>query len=56
MGVIGTYLLPVGLSAEQIPMLVSGGKLPDSTIPTNVAKFNTSGQLVFPNGAVIWVG
>ena len=53
---IATSLLPIGLNVEQIPMLVAGGKLPDSTIPTNVAKFNSSGQLVFPNGAVIWVG
>lgn len=55
-GKIAKSLLPIGLNAEQIPMLVTGGKLPDSTIPANVAKFNSSGQLQFPNGALLWVG
>lgn len=55
-GKIATSLLPVGVNAEQIPMLITGGKLPDSTIPANVAKFNSSNQLVFPNGSLLWVG
>lgn len=53
---IAMSVLPVGVNAEQIPVLITNGKLPDSTIPTNVAKFNTSDQLVFPNGAVLWIG
>ena len=53
---IAMSVLPVGLNAEQIPVLTTGGKLPSSTIPNEVAKFNSSGQLVFPNGAVLWVG
>ena len=53
---IAMSVLPVGLNAEQIPLLTTGGKLPSSTIPNEVAKFNSSGQLVFPNGAVLWVG
>ena len=53
---IAMSVLPVGLNAEQIPVLTTGGKLPSSTIPNEVAKFNSSGQLVFPNGAILWVG
>ena len=53
---IAMSVLPVGLNAEQIPVLTTGGKLPSSTIPNEVAKFNSSGQLVFPNGAVLWIG
>ena len=53
---IAMSVLPVGLNTEQIPVLTTGGKLPSSTIPNEVAKFNSSGQLVFPNGAVLWVG
>lgn len=55
-GKIALSILPVGVNAEQIPLLATGGKLPDSTIPTNVAKFNSSNQLVFPNGSLLWVG
>ena len=53
---IAMSVLPVGLNAEQIPVLTTGGKLQSSTIPNEVAKFNSSGQLVFPNGAILWVG
>ena len=53
---IAMSVLPVGLNEEQIPLLTTGGKLPSSTIPNEVAKFNSSGQLVFPNGAILWVG
>ena len=53
---IAMSVLPVGLNTEQIPVLTTGGKLPSSTIPNEVAKFNSSGQLVFPNGAVLWIG
>ena len=53
---IAMSVLPVGLNTEQIPILTTGGKLPSSTIPNEVAKFNSSGQLVFPNGAVLWIG
>ena len=53
---IAMSVLPVGLNAQQIPLLTTGGKLPSSTIPNELAKFNSSGQLVFPNGAILWVG
>ena len=53
---IAMSVLPVGVNTEQIPVLTTGGKLPSSTIPNEVAKFNSSGQLVFPNGAVLWIG
>ena len=53
---IAMSVVRVGLNAEQIPLLTTGGKLPSSTIPNEVAKFNSSGQLVFPNGAILWVG
>ena len=53
---IAMSVSPVGLNTEQIPVLTTGGKLPSSTIPNEVAKFNFSGQLVFPNGAILWVG
>lgn len=55
-GKISMTVLNVGYSREQIPLLNDKALIPDSIIPTNIARFNTSGQLVFPNGARIWVG
>ena len=48
-------LLNVGVRGQQIPLLDVNGKLVDSTIPNNIAKFDASGKLTFPNGAKIWV-
>lgn len=54
-GKIATTLLNVGVQGQQIPLLDINGKMADSTIPTNIAKFDSSGKLTFPNGAKIWV-
>ena len=54
-GKIAQSLLNVGVKANQIPLLDSKGELPSSTIPSNVARFDSSGKLQFPNGAKIWV-
>lgn len=48
-------LLNVGVRGQQIPLLDVDGKLVESTIPNNIAKFDASGKLTFPNGAKIWV-
>lgn len=55
-GKVPMSVLNVGYNREQIPLLNDKALLPDSIFPTNIARFNTSGQLVFPNGAKIWVG
>ena len=54
-GKIATTLLNVGVQGQQIPVLDINGKMVDSTIPSNIAKFDSSGKLTFPNGAKIWV-
>lgn len=54
-GKIAQSLLNVGVKANQIPLLDSKGELPSSTVPSNVARFDSSGKLQFPNGAKIWV-
>ena len=54
-GKLPMSLLNVGAKGQQIPLLDVDGKLTDSTIPTNIAKFDASGKLTFPNGAKIWV-
>lgn len=54
-GKIATTLLNIGVQGQQIPLLDVNGKMVDSTIPTNIAKFDSSGKLTFPNGAKIWV-
>lgn len=54
-GKIAMSLLNVGVQGQQIPLLDTNGKLVASTIPNNIAKFDSSGKLVFPNGAKIWV-
>ena len=54
-GKIALSTLDVGVKAQQIPVLGTNGELPDSVIPRNVARFDSSGKLTFPNGAKIWV-
>lgn len=54
-GKLPLSLLDVGTKGQQIPVLDTNGKLVGSTIPTDVAKFDASGKLTFPNGAKIWV-
>ena len=54
-GKIAQSLLNVGVKANQIPLLDSKGELPISTVPSNIARFDSSGKLQFPNGAKIWV-
>lgn len=54
-GKVPLSVLDVGVRGQQIPILDTEGKLVDSTIPNNVARFDESGKLVFPNGAKIWV-
>lgn len=54
-GKLPISLLDVGVRGQQIPVLDTNGKLVDSTIPNNVAWFDNSGKLTFPNGAKIWV-
>ena len=54
-GKIAMSTLNVGVRGQQIPVLDIDGKLVDSTLPTNVARFDSTGKIVFPNGAKIWV-
>lgn len=54
-GKIPMSILNVGVRGQQIPVLDTGGKIVESTIPDNVARFDSSGKLTFPNGAKIWV-
>lgn len=54
-GKVPLSVLDVGVRGQQIPILDTEGKLVGSTIPNNVARFDESGKLVFPNGAKIWV-
>lgn len=55
-GKIPMSVLNVGYNREQIPLLNDKAQLPVSIIPAAIARFDTNGQLVFPNGAKIWVG
>ena len=54
-GKLPMSVLNVGVQGQQIPLLDINGRMADSTIPTNIAKFDSSGKLTFPNGAKIWV-
>ena len=54
-GKIALSTLDVGVKGQQIPILDTNGDLPDSVIPSNIARFDSSGKLTFPNGAKIWV-
>lgn len=55
-GKIPTGILNVGVLANQIPVLNDKGQLPSSTLPTGTAVFDSQGRLVFPSGALLWVG
>lgn len=54
-GKIPTGVLDVGVRNGQIPILNDRGKLVDDIIPNNIAWFDSSGKLKFPNGTKIWV-
>ena len=54
-GKIPTGVLDVGVRNGQIPILNDKGKLVDDIIPNNIAWFDGSGKLEFPNGTKIWV-
>lgn len=54
-GKIPTGVLDVGVRNGQIPVLNDKGKLVDDIIPNNIAWFDGSGKLEFPNGTKIWV-
>ena len=54
-GKIALSTLDVGVKAQQIPILDINGDLPDSVIPNNIVRFDSSGKITFPNGAKIWV-
>lgn len=55
-GKIPIGILNVGVSEGQLPILTTGGKLADSYLSSNVAFFDSSGRLKFPNGNLLWVG
>lgn len=54
-GKIPKTLLDIGYGREQIPILNDKSLLPDSILPSNLVRFNESGQIVFPNGTKMWV-
>lgn len=54
-GKIPMSVLNVGVRGQQIPVLDNDGKIVESTIPNNIARFDSAGKLIFPNGAKIWV-
>ena len=54
-GKLAMTLLNVGVRGQQIPVLDTEGILPESVIPENVVRFDSSGKIEFPNGAKIWV-
>ena len=54
-GKIPMSLLNVGYNREQIPLLNDNALIPDTILPSNLARFNESGQIVFPNGTKMWV-
>ena len=54
-GKIPMSVLNVGYNREQIPLLNDNALIPDTILPSNLARFNESGQIVFPNGTKMWV-
>ena len=54
-GKIPMSVLNVGYNREQIPILNDKALIPDTILPSNLARFNESGQIVFPNGTKMWV-
>ena len=48
-------ILNIGYGREEIPILNDKALIPDTILPSNLARFNESGQIVFPNGTKMWV-
>lgn len=54
-GKIPNGILNIGYDREEIPILNDKALIPDTILPSNLARFNESGQIVFPNGTKMWV-
>lgn len=54
-GKIPNGILNIGYGREEIPILNDKALIPDTILPSNLARFNASGQIVFPNGTKMWV-
>lgn len=54
-GKIPNGILNIGYGREEIPILNDKALIPDIILPSNLARFNESGQIVFPNGTKMWV-
>ena len=54
-GKISNGILNIGYGREEIPILNDKALIPDTILPSNLARFNESGQIVFPNGTKMWV-
>lgn len=54
-GKIPNSILNIGYDREKIPILNDKALIPDSILPSNLVRFNESGQIVFPNGTKMWV-
>lgn len=54
-GKIPNGILNIGYGREEIPILNDKALIPDTILPSNLARFNKSGQIVFPNGTKMWV-
>ena len=54
-GKIPNGILNIGYGREEIPILNDKALIPDTVLPSNLARFNESGQIVFPNGTKMWV-
>lgn len=54
-GKIPNGILNIGYGREEIPILNDKALIPDSILPSNLVRFNESGQIVFPNGTKMWV-
>lgn len=54
-GKIPNGILNIGYGREEIPILNDKALIPDTILPSNLARFNESGQIVFPNGTKMWV-
>ena len=54
-GKIPNDILNIGYGREEIPILNDKALIPNSILPSNLVRFNESGQIVFPNGTKMWV-
>lgn len=54
-GKIPNGILNIGYGREEIPILNDKALIPDTILPSNLARFNERGQIVFPNGTKMWV-